>query len=111
MSILRRGSTRRPIYRFKIKAQGVLISEQETGSSETKASKNPTGEAIGRLKKPPVQAVQTVQVVESFGSENPPDPQVLIAQEIIEDLEVAFEQFCKIAANLPTRCLQRDHNR
>jgi hypothetical protein len=31
----------KPIYRFKIKAQGVLISEQ------TKASKNSTGEASG----------------------------------------------------------------
>lgn len=31
-----------PIYPFKIKAQGILISEQETVSSETKASKNPT---------------------------------------------------------------------
>jgi len=30
------------MYRFKIKAQGVLISEQETVSLETKASKNPT---------------------------------------------------------------------
>jgi hypothetical protein len=31
----------KPIYRFKIKAQGVLISEQ------TKDSKNSTGEASG----------------------------------------------------------------
>jgi hypothetical protein len=41
MFILRRGTTRSPMYRFKIKAQGVLISEQ------TKASKNSTGEASG----------------------------------------------------------------
>jgi len=54
-------------------------------------------------KKPPAQAVQyvqTVQVVESFeGSENGTDPDVL-AQEIVEDLEAALEQFREIATDL-----------
>ena len=59
-------------------------------------------------KKPTVQVVQyvqTVQVVESFeGSENGIDPDVL-AQEIVEDLEAAFEQFREIAADLDSESI------
>jgi hypothetical protein len=63
-----------------------------------KALKSPTA-----AKKPTVQTVQyvqTVQVVESFEvSENLRDPDVL-AQEIVEDLEAALEQFREIAVDL-----------
>jgi len=66
------------MYRFKIKAQGVLISEQ------TKASKNSTGEHRA-AKKPLVQAVQRFKPFKSLkalGSENPPDPQLWMLSTI-----------------------------
>jgi hypothetical protein len=62
-----------------------------------KASKNPSA---GEKTVQTVQYVQTVQVVESCeGSENGTNPDVL-AQEIVEDLEAALEQFREIAADL-----------
>jgi hypothetical protein len=47
-----------------------------------------------------VQHVQTVQVVERFeGLENRPDSDV-VAEEFVNELEAALEQFREIAADL-----------
>jgi hypothetical protein len=69
-----------------------------SSGSETKASKVTTAPRKPRVQA--VQNVQTVQVVESVaGSENRLDPDVL-AQEIVEDLGAALEQFRKIATDM-----------
>jgi hypothetical protein len=60
---------------------------------------------IGAAKKPPVQAVQNVQVVEAFDySKMIPNPDVL-AQEIVEDLEAALEHFREIAVDFDEKAL------
>jgi hypothetical protein len=76
---------------FKVFKPALIRPASTSSGREMKASKKPSaGE----------KTVQTVQVVESFeGSENGTNPDVL-AQEIVEDLEAALEQFREIAADL-----------
>lgn len=68
-------------------------------------SKNPSADKSLRVQA--VQHIQTVQVVRSFeGSENDTNPEVL-AQEIIEDLEAALEEFRKIAPIQAPMCFEK----
>jgi hypothetical protein len=70
---------------FKVFKPALIRPASTSSGREMKASKNPSaGE----------KTVQTVQVVE-----NGTNPDVL-AQEIVEDLEAALEQFREIAADL-----------
>ena len=66
-----------------------------SSGAETKASKNPTGEDRA-AKKPPFKPFNTFQPFKSLKAlrapENDTNPEIL-AQEVVEDLEAALEQF------------------
>jgi hypothetical protein len=83
-----------------------------SSGAETKASKNPTGEDRA-AKKPPFKPFNTFQPFKSLKAlrapENDTNPEIL-AQEIVEDLEAALEQFPESPGILLPTCLQKNNN-
>jgi hypothetical protein len=77
-----------------------------SSGAETKASKNPTGEERA-AKKPPFKPFKSLKALRA--PENDTNPEIL-AQEVVEDLEAALEQFREAPGILLPTCLQRKNS-